>query len=107
MEQKQSGANDITSEQDLSAKRLAAANLLKKIGDETDTRNFSHLISEWKEDCGSNTTETNISNSNEEEESIYYRLYRQASEYIRSWTVWGSNYSTDFTRTDSYLSSSI
>lgn len=104
MEQKRTGANDIKSQQDLSAKRLAAAQLLKKIGDETDTRNFSHLISEWKEDC-SNTTETN--NSNEEEESIYYRLYRQASEYIRSWTVWGSNDSTDFTRTDSYLSSSI
>lgn len=104
MEQKQSGAGDTKSQQDLSAKRLAAAELLKKIGDETDTRNFSHLISEWKEDCSSNA-ETN--NSNEEEESVYYRLYRQASEYIRSWTVWDSNSSTDLTRTDSYLSSSI
>lgn len=104
MEQKQSRADDIKSQQDLSAKRLAAAQLLKKIGDETDTRNFSHLISEWKEDCSSNA-ETN--NTNEEEESVYYRLYRQASEYIRSWTVWDSNNSTDVTRTDSYLSSSI
>lgn len=104
MEQKQSGADDIKSQQDLSAKRLAAAELLKKIGDETDTRNFSHLISEWKEDC-SNNAETN--SSSEEEESVYYRLYRQASEYIRRWTVWDSNSSTDLTRTDSYLSSSI
>ena len=62
-------------ETDLNAKRLAAAAALKQMGDETDGRKFTSLISEWQEELFS-------------ESNIYYRIYRETSNYFSRWLNW-------------------
>lgn len=79
----------------MTKKRMAAAAILKKIGDETDARKFPHLIKEWQEDC-----ETEAIG---EEETLYSRLVKQATDYIRSWTFLEAIY---VPRTDNFLNNS-
>ena len=72
-------------------RRIAsAATILKKIGDETDSRKFTSLIHEWRDDCG----------SGDQEETLYYRLVRQATDYVKSWRFLDAVY---VPRTDSFL----
>jgi hypothetical protein len=84
---------------DLQLKRLKAAALLKSMGDEVETRKFPGLVEEWKDEIGINSSSRN----GNEAETLYWRLLRQASEYITSWTFLESVY---VPRTDNFLNPS-